>query len=129
MAHISVEGQDLVVGIEGTDKLWTFRSHLTVPLAHVARIRHDPAEVRASEWKGFKAAGARIPGHLAAGTFHQSGGWVFWDVHDPDSTVIVELHDERYSRLVVEVDDPGAVIARVEAALSSGSGSAAPPAG
>lgn len=129
MARITVEGQDLVVGIEGTDKLWTFRSHLTVPLAHVARIRHDPDEVRATEWTGVKAGGARIPGHLAAGTFHQAGEWVFWDVHDPDSTVIVELHDERYGRLVVEVDDPGAVVAEVTASLSSGSGSATPPVG
>jgi len=31
---------------------------------------------------------------------------VFWDVHDPDKAVGIELRDERYARLVIEVADP-----------------------
>jgi hypothetical protein len=31
---------------------------------------------------------------------------VFWDVHDPEKTVVIHLKDERYARLVIEVDDP-----------------------
>ena len=39
---------------------------------------------------------------------------VFWDVHDPAKAVVIELADEHYARLVVQVADPGATVALVE---------------
>jgi hypothetical protein len=50
--------------------------------------------------------GTSIPGVITAGTFYQHGKQVFWDVHNPDNTVMIELKDERYNELVVEVADP-----------------------
>ena len=43
---------------------------------------------------------------LTAGTFYQQGGVVFYDVHDPDGTIVLELEHERYNRLIVEVEAP-----------------------
>jgi hypothetical protein len=34
--------------------------------------------------------GTNIPGVLTAGTFYQDGKRVFWDVHNPDNTVVIE---------------------------------------
>jgi hypothetical protein len=48
-------------------------------------------------------------GVLTAGTFYQHGKRVFWDVHNPDNTVVIELKDERYNELIVEVADPQAL--------------------
>ena len=31
---------------------------------------------------------------------------MFWDVHDPSKAIAIALQGERYSKLVVEVDDP-----------------------
>ena len=31
-------------------------------------------------------------------------------MHDPETTVVIELRDDRYSRLVVEVEDPPATV-------------------
>ena len=39
--------------------------------------------------------GTNIPGVLTAGTFYQHGKRVFWDVHNPDNTVVIELKDEQ----------------------------------
>jgi hypothetical protein len=36
---------------------------------------------------------------------------VFWDVHHPDHAVVIALRHEHYDELVVEVEDPAAVIA------------------
>jgi hypothetical protein len=61
--------------------------------------------------------GTSIPGVITAGTFYHHGNRVFWDVHHPQNTIVIELHDERYSELIVEVADPAAAVERVKAAL------------
>jgi hypothetical protein len=43
---------------------------------------------------------------LTAGAFYQDGKGVFWDVHNPEDTVVIELKDERYNESTVEVADP-----------------------
>jgi hypothetical protein len=44
-----------------------------------------------------------------------------WDVHDPEKTVVIRLRDERYARLVIEVEDPEATVARVNEAAARAS--------
>jgi len=61
--------------------------------------------------------GTNLPGVITAGTFYQDGRRVFWDVHDPEKTVAIDLHDERYSQLIVEVADPDAAIKLIQSAL------------
>jgi hypothetical protein len=113
MVTISVEGSELILEVQGLDKLWSLRSRLQIPLAHVRSIRPEPEAAR--RWfHGLKLAGSSIPGILTAGTFYQTGGLVFWDVHDPEGAIALELSDERYQRLIVEVADPAAAIRLVE---------------
>lgn len=116
MVTLSVEGPDLVLEVQGMDRLWALRSRLQIPLAHIRRVH--PSEEPAKQWfHGIKVAGSSIPGILTAGTFYQDGGLVFWDVHDPANAIAFELADERYQRLIVEVADPKAAIAMVESHL------------
>ena len=115
MALIRIDGDDLVVVIEGLDKLWSFKSSLTIPLDNVRGETADPGI--ATEPKGVRAPGAHVPGVITAGTFHQDGETVFWDVKDPSKAVVVELADEKYTRLVLQVDDPRATVALVQNAL------------
>ena len=61
--------------------------------------------------------GTNIPGVLTAGTFYQHGKRVFWNVHNPDNTIIIELKDERYNELIVEVADPQAAAEFVKSVL------------
>lgn len=114
MAQVHIDGENLVVVIEGLDKLWALKSHLTIPLANVRGATADPSMIK--EPKGIRAPGTYMPGVITAGTFHLDGRRVFWDVHDPTKAVVIELADERYSRLVVQVDDPRATVALVESA-------------
>ncbi|KOV85270.1 hypothetical protein [Nocardia sp. NRRL S-836] len=114
MAVVSVQGTDLVVEMEGLDKLWALKSKLTIPLANVRGATVDPGIV--AEPKGIRAPGTHLPKVITAGTFHHDGEKVFWAVRDAQKAVVVELADENYTRLVVEVDDPRAVVAMVEQA-------------
>ena len=66
-----------------------------------------PAEAEACEWlHGIRPGSTHVPGVISAGRFYSHGTWVFWDVHDPAKAIGIELRDERYSKLVVEVDNP-----------------------
>lgn len=119
MVDLSVLEGKLVIRVEGADKLWALKSSLEIPLEHVADVRAD-AEIARGWWHGLRMPGTNIPGVITAGTFYQHGEYVFWDVHDPEKTVVISLHDERYEALVVEVEDPEAAVKLVKDATMSG---------
>ncbi|HEV2398575.1 MAG TPA: hypothetical protein VGS27_16645 [Candidatus Sulfotelmatobacter sp.] len=61
--------------------------------------------------------GTNVPGVITAGTFYEDDKRVFWDVHHPEKTIVIDLHDERYSELIVEVADPDAAVKLIQSAL------------
>ena len=117
MADVAIEEDRLIVQIQGLDRLWTLKSRLEIPLAHVTGAEVDPDVVRG--WKGWRGPGAHIPGVVVAGTFHHQGDRVFWDVHDADKAVVIRLADERYARLVIGVDEPTETVAAIRRAIGS----------
>jgi hypothetical protein len=118
MVDISIEGDRIRLEVQGWDKFWALKSQLEFPLAHITSVRHDPEPAR-GWWHGIRLPGTNIPGVLTAGSFYQHDGAVFYDVHDPEQTVVFELEHEHYRRLVVEVSDPAAVVDMVTRALAS----------
>ena len=115
MARVSVEGTDLIVEIEGLHRVWALKSRVTVPLRHVRGATLDPGIVR--DFRGIRTAGTYVPGVIVAGTFRVEGERTFWDVRDAQKAVVIELDEDRYARLVVEVDDPGATVDLIENAM------------
>ena len=119
MAEVELTGKALVVHVRGIDRLWALKSRLEIPLAHVVKAEIDP-EVAQGWRKGIRSPGTHVPGVITAGTFYQEGERVFWDVHDPEKTIVIHLKDERYARLVIEVEDPPATAAAIQRALGEG---------
>ena len=113
MVEVSVHGDHAVFELQSVHKLWALRSRLEIPLRHIAGVHADP-HVTMGLFDRLKLAGSYLPGILAAGTFWEHGGLVFWDVHDPAHAVVVELRDETYQRLVVEVESPGTTVALLQ---------------
>jgi hypothetical protein len=118
MVDVIVENGTVVFSVHGFDKLWAFRSRLEIPLEHLTNVEHNPDAV-GRWWHGIRLMGTELPGLFAAGTFRYHGELVFWDVRDPARTIIATLEHERYKKLIVEVDDPDAVVARLRAATPS----------
>ena len=119
MVRISVIGDRVRFDVEGWDQLWALKSQLEIPLSHIIAVRADPEPAR-GWWHGFRLPGSQIPGVLTAGTFYQSDGAVFYDVHDPERTIVIDLDHEYYTRLVVEVEDPTAAVSQLQSAIASG---------
>ncbi len=117
MVEITVDGDNVVFEIEGWDKLWSLRSRLQIPLAHIMGAHVDP-EPAMGWFSGIKVAGAGIPNVFKAGIFYQEGQIVFWDVHHPEQTIVVDLEHEHFGKLVLEVADPQAAVKLVREAIS-----------
>jgi hypothetical protein len=118
MTEVELTRDALVVHVQGMDQLWALKSRLEIPLG-VVDAEVDP-EVAQGWRKGIRASGTHVPGVITAGTFYREGERVFWDVHDPEKTIVIHLKDERYARLVIEVDEPPATAAAIQSALGGG---------
>ena len=113
MTNVTVEDDRLLIDVQGWHKLWTLRSRLEVPLENVVGVR-SAVDERPS---GIRAPGTHIPGIIAAGTFYHDGKKVFWDVHDPANAIAIDLQDENYSTLIIEVADPRSAMSNLDSAL------------
>ncbi len=118
MVTVSVAGDKAVFEVEGWHKFWSLKSRLEIPLEHIKAVHADPA--RSVGWfaAGIKKVGTDVPNIFMAGTFYQHGGLVFWDVRHPENTIIVDLEDEKYKQLIIEVEHPAAVVGLLTDAIS-----------
>ena len=117
MTTVSVVGDSVVVENHGWDKVFSLRSRFEIPRENIESITADPEIARGK--KGFRAPGTHIPGKLTSGTFYLNGDRVFWNVRNPDNVVVVELRNERYARLIIEVEDPAGTVVLVEQFLAT----------
>jgi hypothetical protein len=108
----------VVFEVQGMDRVWSFKSQIQIPLAHIASARID-REVARGWWHGFRLPGTQLPGVITAGTFYQNGKRVFYDVHDTDNTIVVTLNHELFDHLVVEVANPQAEVAKITSAKAT----------
>src|SRR6267378_5051511 len=104
MVNIEIVGDKAIFEVQGWDKLWSLRSRLEIPLAHIKGAYVDP-EPAMGWFQGIKLGGTDLPNIFKAGTFYQEGGLVFWDVRHPEKTIVIELEHERYKKLIIEVEN------------------------
>lgn len=120
MTNVEIQDDCLVARIQGLDQVLALRSELSIPLTHVRGAAVSPPEVR-QRWRNplrLKVLATDLPYVVMAGSFiFLDGEHAFWDVHDPDRTIVVELDHERFAKLVLEVEDPQATVAAINAAI------------
>jgi hypothetical protein len=117
MVDVTIQGDRAVFNVEGLHKLWSFRSQIEIPLAHITGVEANPDEVR-RWWHGIKIIGTDAPKLFSAGTFYYHGELVFWDISDPAQTIVVSLDHEHYKKLIVEVSDVAKTVALLSGAIT-----------
>lgn len=113
MVDVAVHHDTVVFTVQGLHKVWAFKSSLTIPRNHISGVRAN-AEV-GKNLSGFRALGTSVPWLIKAGTFYLHGEPglqpTFVDVVHPENVVVIDLYDEEYQQLIIEVADPVAVVA------------------
>ena len=116
MVNVSIDGDTATFEVQGWDKLWSLRSQLEIPLSHISGAYLD-SEPAMGWFQGLKLAGTDMPNFFRAGTFYQQGELVFWDVHHPENTIVIELDHERYKKLIIEVENPEQLVREINKSI------------
>ena len=125
MVETIIDKDLLRVQVRGTHKLWAFKNSIEIPLAAIRSVKADPARARHAQ--GSRNPGTSVPGILHAGTFHDGVHKVFWDVHNPDKAIVIELENanhvllnyDGYDELVVEVANPTESVDEIMRAMAA----------
>ena len=104
MITIKKQDDSFVFSVNGMHKLWAFKSQLTIPFDNIINAHQDLESIEG--WKGWRAPGTSIPSIITAGTFYKDGNKIFWDVSNIENCIIVDLKDEDYKQLIIEVENP-----------------------
>ena len=119
MVRVSITADELTVRILGLHQVLAFRRQIGIPLDHVRGATVDPGITQES--RGIRAPGTRIPG-VTLGTYYPSGyrtgPKTFWDVVGSRHVIVIELVDEDYERLIVDVRDPRSTVDEINQALT-----------
>jgi hypothetical protein len=118
MAHLVVDGDQLVVRLRASEKVAAFHANVRVPLSAVRRV--SAPDIAWVQMRGWRMAGITIPGLFALGTRRHGTGYDFTAVHRQRPAIQVELNGPpRWQRLLVSVDDGTDVQAEVERIASA----------
>jgi hypothetical protein len=118
MTSIELTDKQLVVHMHGMDKVWALKSRFEVPRGKVvtAQVGIEPA-AQAQLRKSLRLPGSYIPGLVVAGKYYSKGKWMFWDIHKGKKAITIEVDHKKYNKIVIEVADPVAAVADINAWL------------
>ncbi|MDH2906769.1 MAG: hypothetical protein PXX83_01590 [Candidatus Nitrosotalea sp.] len=114
---IKIEGRNLVFEIHGIDIILAIRKSVTVPLDHISSVSTD--EVYWEPFQQLKIAGASLPGVIKDGMFLSKDGLLFFEMHDPEKCITVSLNNEKYKKVIFEVQDKESAAKIIRDAMSS----------
>jgi len=107
MVDLVQKDHQFIFEIRGIHKLWALKSKISVSKENIIKAYQNEKEF--TFWKGIRAPGTEIPWLIVAGTFYKKGR-NFWDVSNKKKAVVVELQDHCFKKLIIEVENPEAVI-------------------
>jgi hypothetical protein len=107
MVSISVQGSICTIKVLGFHKILALKNQIQINKQNIKNIKiaekglHSPI---------VKAPGTRIPGIITAGTYIGNGKKEFWDKGNKNQAIEIELENEKYTKIVIDVADPEATI-------------------
>jgi hypothetical protein len=122
-ATVTLTDDALQVRLHGTSAEVALKGQIDVPLAAVRGARVEPVGQARSEQgvpEVWPIEGEWIPGVVRIGSFGKGDTKQFWYVHEHSGEVLViDLDHEKFSRVVLEVDDAAGLARQIGAACSS----------
>ncbi len=118
MTTIEINDGKLHLRVRGLDIVLALKKELTVPLSHITRAEVGvAADALDRLHHSIRMPGTAIPGVVIAGSYRESGRWMFWDIHSGEQAITIWLTHEHYDAIVVDVADPATTVGQINGAL------------
>ncbi len=108
MVTITPSNDKFIIDIKGFHQILTLKSKIIISKNNIVKVYQSNEEL--NKWSGYRIAGTYFPFLIIAGIFYNKGR-NFWDVSNKSNAIIIELQNEAYKKLIVEVDNPKESIA------------------
>ena len=108
MVTVTVEGLEVRIDLIGAHQWWALKKTVRFERARVLGVRRADKRLRPAP---IKCPGTYLPGIFAAGSFYWKNRKEFWDTRFKGKAIEIDLSDEKYSKIVVDVRDPDSTIA------------------
>ena len=116
MSKISISKDTVCIEITGWDQIWSFKGSLTIPVAAIRQVSAYDGKLKPPLWR---LPGTAIPKVIIAGTYYGEGRKEFWDTHFTQGTIVFDLQNAEYTRIVVDVADSEAVLSQLKLVLTN----------
>lgn len=102
--QINIVDEKLQIEFTWKEQLLAARFHKLweIPITHIKQV--TTAEPQSS-WKELRAPGSFIPGLIKAGTYYTNRGKEFWYVTKETNYLTIELQNESYKRIIINIDN------------------------
>lgn len=104
MVTLKKENTNYIFEIKGLRKLWAMKSSLTIPASHIKSAYLNSEKMSNHIERSFPTS--NVSGIIASGSYTVEDGVIFCDVVDRTKSIVVELEDEEYKKLIIEVENP-----------------------
>ena len=105
MVKITDDKDHFIIEVMGLHKLWSFKNRIKIPKENIVRVHNDVKKLPVL-FKGLRMPGTHVPFFITAGTYYKGGKKNFWDVVKERNAIVIELKNEKYNNLIVEVENP-----------------------
>jgi len=107
------------IEMAGWDRVWACKRSLVLPRRSISRVYRRDDTLR-PPW--CRCPGTAWPGVIIAGTYYGRGRKEFWSTRFREGTLVFDLHDAEYTRVVVDVADPETILAELAGGGDGGDG-------
>ena len=118
MFELELTERSLIVHLRGIYRFLALRRRVACALAHVRAVSPGIAPALTDlPVRATRKAGSRLPGRLIIGSFgYARGAPAFFALRSGERALTIELEQERYAALVLEVEDPAGLASTIAAA-------------
>ncbi|WP_300566037.1 hypothetical protein [Flavobacterium sp.] len=104
MVTINSTEDQFIFEIKGWHQIWSFENKIKIEKENIVKVSQSDEEF--TFWKGWRMPGTSLPWVITAGTYLKKGKRNFWDVTNKEKTIVVELKNSRFDKLIIEVENP-----------------------
>ncbi len=110
MNRIIIKNDVVEIAIDGMDILWALKKSLVIPKSSIIDVYIKPRDMKSAP---LRFPGTYVPKIILSGTYYGKNRKEFWSSHFKNA-IVFELDNFKYSRVVVDVDNPQEIIDKLK---------------